>query len=180
MSEATRDQIETEPVLVEVPAYAGKPPVTVDLTKAAPFGWWVAIVIALVAFIDRVEVNLIAGALPQIQDHFGFSDTWAGAIPTAASVAGALLVLPAGRLADRARRVVTISIVVLIWALCSVASGLATSFMMFFFIRIIIGGAGQLYNPPASSLLADYYPARSRSKAYGFERAGYYMGCPPA
>ncbi|HTW14520.1 MAG TPA: MFS transporter [Nocardioides sp.] len=178
MSEATRDQIETEPVLVEVPAYAGKPPVTVDLTKAAPFGWWVAIVIALVAFIDRVEVNLIAGALPQIQDHFGFSDTWAGAIPTAASVAGALLVLPAGRLADRAPRVVTISIVVLIWALCSVASGLATSFMMFFFIRIIIGGAGQLYNPPASSLLADYYPARSRSKAYGFERAGYYMGLP--
>lgn len=178
MSEATRDQIETEPVLVEVQAYAGKPPVTVDLTKAAPFGWWAAIVIALVAFIDRVEVNLIAGALPQIQDHFGFSDTWAGAIPTAASVAGALLVLPAGRLADRAPRVVTISIVVLIWALCSVASGLATSFMMFFFIRIIIGGAGQLYNPPASSLLADYYPARSRSKAYGFERAGYYMGLP--
>jgi len=135
-------------------------------------------VVALVAFIDRVEVNLIAGALPQIQEHFGFSDTWAGAIPTAASVAGALLVLPAGRLADRAPRVITIAIVVMIWALCSVGSGLATSFMIFFIIRIIIGGAGQLYNPPASSLLADYYPARSRAKAYGFERAGYYMGLP--
>ncbi|WP_244932118.1 MFS transporter [Nocardioides sp. W7] len=178
MSEATREQSETEPALVEVTAYAGRPPVSIDLNKAAPFGWWAAIVIALVAFIDRVEVNLIAGALPQIQDHFGFSDTWAGAIPTAASVAGALLVLPAGRLADRAPRVVTISVVVLIWSLCSVASGLATSFMLFFFIRIVIGGAGQLYNPPASSLLADYYPARSRSKAYGFERAGYYMGLP--
>ncbi|WP_110241508.1 MFS transporter [Nocardioides gilvus] len=159
-------------------AFPKKPAVTIDPNKEAPFGWWPAVVIALVAFIDRVEVNLIAGALPQIQDHFGFSDTWAGAIPTAASVAGALLVLPAGRLADRAPRVVTIAVVVLIWSLCSVASGLATGFMMFFLVRIIIGGAGQLYNPPASSLLADYYPARSRAKAYGFERAGYYMGLP--
>lgn len=178
MSEATRDQSVTAPRVVEVKAFRGKPPVAVDLDRAAPFGWWAAVVIALVAFIDRVEVNLIAGALPQIQDHFGFSDTWAGAIPTAASLAGALLVLPAGRLADRAPRVVTISLVVLIWALCSVASGLATSFLVFFMVRILIGGAGQLYNPPASSLLADYYPGRSRSKAYGFERAGYYMGLP--
>ena len=178
MSEATRDQSTAPARVVEVQAFRGRPSIPVDLDKAAPFGWWAAIVVALVAFIDRVEVNLIAGALPQIQDHFGFSDTWAGAIPTAASVAGALLVLPAGRLADRGPRVLTIALVVLIWALCSVASGLATSFLIFFMVRILIGGAGQLYNPPASSLLADYYPARSRAKAYGFERAGYYMGLP--
>ena len=179
MSEATRDQSAAPAArTVEVSAFRNRPPVPVDLDKVAPFGWWAAVVIALVAFIDRVEVNLIAGALPQIQDHFGFSDTWAGAIPTAASLAGALLVLPAGRIADRAPRVLTIAIVVMIWALCSIGSGLATSFLIFFMIRVLIGGAGQLYNPPASSLLADYYPARSRSKAYGFERAGYYMGLP--
>ena len=160
MSEAIRDQSAPPAGVVEVKAFRGRAPVMVDLDKAAPFGWWAAIVIALVAFVDRVEVNLIAGALPQIQDHFGFSDTWAGAIPTAAAVAGAILVLPAGRLADRGPRVLTIAVVVLIWALCSVGSGLATSFMMFFVIRVMIGGAGQLYNPPASSLLADYYPRR--------------------
>ncbi|MBM9459196.1 MFS transporter [Nocardioides sp. zg-536] len=150
----------------------------VDIGRDAPFGWWPAIVIALVAFIDRVEINLIAGALPAIQDHFGFSDTVGGAIPTAASIAAAVLLLPAGRLADRAPRVGTIAIVVLIWSLCSVLSGLASTFFIFFLVRIAIGAAGQLYNPPASSLLADYYPNRSRGKAYGFERAGYYMGLP--
>jgi len=150
----------------------------VDLDRDAPFGWWPAIAIALVAFIDRVEINLIAGALPVIQDHFGFSDTVGGLIPTAASIAAAVLLLPAGRLADRAPRVGTIVIVVLVWSLCSVLSGLATTFLMFFMVRIAIGAAGQLYNPPASSLLADYYPNRSRGKAYGFERAGYYMGLP--
>ncbi|MBF6135311.1 MFS transporter [Nocardia otitidiscaviarum] len=163
---------------VDIVVSSGRPSRIVDLTKAAPLGWWPAIAVGLVAFIDRFEINLIAGALPAIQAHFGFGDTAAGAIPTAASIAGAVLLLPAGRLADRAPRVATISIVVLVWSLCSVLSGLATTFGLFFLVRVLIGAAGQLYNPPASSLLADYYPARSRGKAYGFERAGYYLGLP--
>lgn len=163
---------------ISVTAFAGRDPVPIDLDRPAPFGWWAAVVIAMVAFIDRVEVNLVAGALPAIQDHFGFSDTWAGAIPTAAAVAGVVLLLPAGRLADTGRRTTIVALVVLAWAACSVLSGLATTFALFFVTRIVLGAAGQLYNPPASSLLADYYPGRTRGKAYGFERAGYYLGLP--
>ena len=136
----------SETVMLDV--YPKRPAQAVDVHKPAPLGWWPAVVIALVAFIDRVEINLIAGALPAIQDHFGFNDTVAGAIPTAASLAAAILLLPAGRLADRAPRVVTIFIVVLTWAICSVLSGLATSLVMFFAVRVLIGAAGQLYNPP--------------------------------
>ncbi|QMW65109.1 MFS transporter [Mumia sp. ZJ1417] len=163
---------------VPLTAFVGRPPMDVDLARPAPFGWWAAIVIALVAFIDRIEVNLIAGALPAIQEEFGFSDTWAGAIPTAASLAAVVLLLPAGRLADKGRRTWIVALVVLTWALFSVASGLATTFAMFFVIRILLGAAGQLYNPPASSLLADYFPGSTRGKAFGLERAGYYMGLP--
>lgn len=173
MSEATRDDSMTQ-----IDAFPGREPVTIDLGRSAPFGWWPAIVIALVAFIDRVEFNLVAGALPAIQDHFDFGDTLAGAIPTAAAVAGVVLLLPAGRLADTGRRTAIVGVVVLAWAAVSVMSGIATSFALFFISRILLGAAGQLYNPPASSLLADYYPGASRGKAYGMERAGYYMGLP--
>ena len=166
------------PSTVDIEVFVNKGPVTVDLERPAPFGWWAAIVVALVAFIDRVEVNLVAGALPAIQDHFGFGDTVAGAIPTAAALAGVVLLLPAGRLADSGRRTAIVALVVLVWSACSVFSGLATSFALFFVTRILLGAAGQLYNPPASSLLADYYPSRTRSKAYGLERAGYYTGLP--
>ncbi|WP_166140133.1 MFS transporter [Nocardioides ochotonae] len=175
-AEASSGVAASSTVMLDV--FPKRPARSVDLSKPAPLGWWPAVVIALVAFIDRVEINLISGALPAIQDHFGFSDTVAGAIPTSASLAAAILLLPAGRLADRAPRVVTIFVVVLIWSICSVLSGLATSLVMFFAVRVLIGAAGQLYNPPASSLIADYYPARSRGKAFGFERAGYYMGLP--
>src|SRR6478735_9401377 len=171
MSEATEPEIAQENAQeIEVEAFPGKPPVAIDLTKAAPFGWWAAAVIALVAFIDRVEYNLVAGALPAIQDHFHFSDTVAGAIPTASAIAGVILLLPAGRLADRGRRTSIVGLVVLVWAFCSVLSGIATTFAIFFISRILLGAAGQLYNPPASSLLADYYPGQARGKAFGLER----------
>ena len=166
------------PGVTEVEVFVNRPPIVVDLARSAPFGWWAAVVVALVAFIDRVEANLVAGALPAIQDHFGFGDTVAGAIPTAAAVAGVVLLLPAGRLADSGRRTSIVALVVLVWSVCSVLSGLATSFALFFVTRIVLGAAGQLYNPPASSLLADYYPSRTRGKAYGLERAGYYTGLP--
>lgn len=162
----------------QIAAFVNREPVEVDLDRGAPFGWWAAIVIAMVAFIDRVEVNLVAGALPAIQEHFGFGDTVAGAIPTAAALAGVVLLLPAGRLADSGRRTSIVALVVLVWSVCSIFSGLATSFALFFITRILLGAAGQLYNPPASSLLADYYPSRTRAKAYGLERAGYYTGLP--
>jgi predicted MFS family arabinose efflux permease len=171
MSEAIQDK-------TRVDAFPGRPPVAIDLAKAAPFGWWAAIVIAMVAFIDRVEYNLVAGALPAIQDHFDFGDTLAGAIPTASAIAGVILLLPAGRLADTGRRTTIVGLVVLTWAAVSVLSGVATTFALFFVTRILLGAAGQLYNPPASSLLADYYPGASRGKAYGMERAGYYLGLP--
>ena len=62
------------------------------------------IVIALVAFIDRVEFNLVAGALPPIQDHFGFGDTLAGRDPDRGGGRGrASCCCPAGRLADTGR-----------------------------------------------------------------------------
>ena len=178
MSDVQGAESTKSPQHVEVEAFAGRPPTTVDLGRIAPFGWWPAVVVALVAFIDRVEFNLVAGALPAIQDHFGFGDTMAGAIPTAAAVAGVVLLLPAGRLADTGRRTSIIALVVVVWAVCSVLSGLATTFALFFVTRILLGAAGQLYNPPASSLLADYYPGQARGKAYGLERAGYYMGLP--
>ncbi|GAA3203434.1 MFS transporter [Actinocorallia longicatena] len=162
----------------EVEAFAGRPPVKVDPAATAPFGWWPAGCVALVALIDRVEANLMAGALPDIQEEFGFGDTAGGAIATAAAVAGVVLLIPAGRLADRSRRTWTIAVVVAVWSLLTLGSGLVQSYAMLFTVRVLLGGAGLLYNPSGSSLIADYYPGRSRARAFGLERFAYFAGLP--
>ncbi|GAA2394185.1 MFS transporter [Catellatospora methionotrophica] len=162
----------------EIAAYPGRPPVRVARGKAAPFGWWPAVCIALVALIDRIEYNLLAGALPAIQREFGFDDGAAGAIATAGAIAAVLLLLPAGRLADTGRRTWTVAAVVAVWALLTLGTGLAGSYAMLFGVRVLLGAAGQLYNPPSSSLLGDLYPGPSRARAYGLERAAYFAGLP--
>ncbi|MEU8241820.1 MFS transporter [Actinoplanes missouriensis] len=162
----------------QVTAYPGRPPIPVRRGAGAPFGWWPAICVALVAAIDRVEYNLLAGALPTIQEEFGFSDSQGGAIATAGALAAIVLLLPAGKLADTGKRTWTISAVVAVWALLTVGTGLAGTYATLFAVRVLLGAAGQLYNPPSSSLLGDLYPGPGRARAYGYERMAYFAGLP--
>ncbi|MBB5873377.1 MFS family permease [Allocatelliglobosispora scoriae] len=162
----------------DIEVYRGKPPVTVVRGEAAPFGWWPAICIALVALVDRIEYNLLAGALPAIQREFGFDDGQAGAIATAGAIAAIALLLPAGKLADTGRRSWTVAAVVAVWAVLTVGTGLVGSYAALFGVRMLLGAAGQLYNPPASSLLGDLYPGPSRVRAFGLERMAYFAGLP--
>jgi MFS family permease len=164
--------------VTQVTAWPGRPPVTVQRGSGAPFGWWPAVCIALVAAIDRVEYNLLAGALPTIQKEFGFSDSQGGAIATAGAIAAIVLLLPAGRLADTGKRTWTVSAIVAVWALLTVGTGLAGTYATLFAVRVLLGAAGQLYNPPASSLLGDLYPGPGRARAYGYERMAYFAGLP--
>ena len=178
MSEATRDQIRDLRSRVEIEAFAGRPPVTVDLRRGRA--------VRLVAGDrdrhrglhrpgrgqpDRRRAAADPGPL-RLQRHLGrrHPDRGLGGrraccccppagLPTAPAV-GDL----GGRagLGRRARS----------------RAAWRHGFLMFFIIRIVIGGAGPALQPagllPARRLL----PGASRAKAYGFERAGYYMGLP--
>ncbi|MEV0593851.1 MFS transporter [Nonomuraea cavernae] len=148
----------------------------IDADKPAPFGWAPLVVLFIVGLVDRIEYNLLSGVLPLVQKEWGFSDTAAGSIPTAAALAGALVALPAGYLADRRNRTRIIATVVVIWAVATLGSGLATGFAMFYLMRVLLAAAENIDNPASGSLLADYYPPVSRAKAYGLTRVTTYLG----
>ncbi|SPL91655.1 major facilitator family transporter [[Actinomadura] parvosata subsp. kistnae] len=133
-------------------------------------------VLFIVGLVDRIEHNLLSGVLPLIQKEWGFSDTAAGSIPTAAALAAVVVSLPAGYLADRFSRTRIIAIVVFCWAIATLGSGLATGFAVFYLMRVFLAAAENIDNPAAGSLLADYYPPVSRAKAYGLTRVTTYLG----
>jgi MFS family permease len=143
---------------------------------SAPAGLFPAALLVSLNLVDGLEANLVGGALPLLQDEWGFSDTLAGAIPTAASISGLLVTLPAGYLADRHRRTRLLAAVVTSWAVLSTASALATGFWMFFVIRVVLGSANSLDNPSASSLIADLHPPASRSRVFAAQRAAWTVG----
>ncbi|QYC42105.1 Hexuronate transporter [Nonomuraea coxensis DSM 45129] len=152
------------------------PPGGITPTDPNPFGWGPFVVLFIVGMVDRIEANLMSGVLPLIQEEWGFSDTAAGSIPTAAALAAALVALPAGYLADRRSRTKIIAFVVLIWALATLGSGLATGFAFFYFTRVLLAAAENIDNPAVGSLLADYYPAATRMQVYGWTRMTTYLG----
>ena len=139
-------------------------------------GWWPAFVIAAVSLIDRIETSILNGVLPLLQEEWGFSDTAGGAIPTAVTIAGLIVALPAGYLADRANRKNLLAVVVASWSVITLASGLAISFAMFFGTRVVLGAADNLDIPSQSSLLGDYYPPEARPKVFGVQRMVYFVG----
>ncbi|WP_327090394.1 MFS transporter [Nonomuraea sp. NBC_01738] len=142
----------------------------------APYGWAPLVVLFIVGLVDRIENNLLSGLLPLMQKEWGFSDTLAGSIPTAAALAAAIVALPAGYLADRRSRTRILAIVVFCWAIATLGSGLATGFAMFYVMRVFLAAAENIDNPAAGSLLADWYPPLSRAKAYGLTRVTTYLG----
>ena len=142
----------------------------------APYGWAPAAVLFLVGLVDRVEFNLVAALLPQLQAEWGFSDTVAGSIPTASAIANGLLAIPAGYLADRHPRTRTVAVVVLLWGLLTLGAGLVTAFAAFYALRVLLAAAEAIDNPASGSLLADYYPPESRAAAYGWWRTSAYLG----
>jgi MFS family permease len=119
---------------------------------------------------------VVPGVLPLLQEEWGFGDTAGGAIPTAGAIAGILVALPAGYLADRVNRTRLLGWVVASWSLVIALSGLAVSFGMFFATRVVLGAADSLDGPSASSVLADYYPPSSRGKVFGYHRLSAFVG----
>jgi MFS family permease len=150
----------------------------VDLSLPSPYGWWPAVLIALVALIDRVETQLVAGVLPLLQVEWGFSDTVAGAIPAAAALAGIIATLPAGYLADRHNRKNLVAVVVALWSVIALGSGLAPTFLIFFLTRVAVGFADVFAQPAVLSLIADKYSPRTRARAYGWQRMAFAGGGP--
>jgi MFS family permease len=150
----------------------------VDLSQPAPYGWWPAVLIALVSLVDRIETQIVAGVLPLLQAEWGFSDTAAGAIPMAAALAGIIATLPAGYLADKHNRKNAVAVVVAIWSVITLGSGLAPTFAIFFLTRLGLGFADVLEQPAILSLIADKYSPKVRSRAYGWQRMTFVGGAP--
>lgn len=156
--------------------FGAPPPEGVSANDMAPFGWAPLVILVAVGIIDAMESRIIGGALQVIIDEFGISDAAAGAIPTAVTIAGAIVTLPAGYLADRYNRTNLMALVVLSWAFLLVGTALAASFAFFFAMRVVLGAADSIDNPASGSLLGDYYPPLTRAKVFGWARLTTYAG----
>jgi predicted MFS family arabinose efflux permease len=119
-----------------------------------------------ILFFDRNALNFL---MPFVQPELGFSNTQVGLLASAFSLTWAIAGVLVGSLSDRTgmRKPILIA-VTLVFAACSALSGLVTSFIMLFAVRLLMGIAEGGVLPVSQALTVVEVAPERRGFAMGF------------
>lgn len=141
-------------------------------TGSRPLGWRIHGFLALLvvtyagSFMGRQIMSVM---IEPIKQEFNASDAAMGLISGLAfAVVYAFLGLPAGRLSDRHTRTRVLALSLGLWAFATLLCGLAVSFWMLIFARMLVAAAEAPVTPASLSLISDLYPPHRRSLAISF------------
>jgi MFS family permease len=142
-----------------------------------PYAWYVvAVLMVAYAFsiVDRIGLGLL---VQPIEAELHITDSQMGLLQGVAfATFYSLFGLPIGLLADRFNRRALITAGVTVWSLATMACGLASGFTGLFLARLGVGAGEATLSPAGASVIADYFPPRERSKAYGVYAVGTSIG----
>lgn len=129
--------------------------------------------------LHQTDKLLIGPMQTQVMDTFKMTYTQWGMINTGALLVGGLLYPLWGWLNDRYNRAKLLALASLIWGSTTWLSAIVKTFPAFLVTRSSTGIDDSSY-PGMMSLLADYYPPKSRGKVYGIlqltQPIGYLLG----
>lgn len=125
-------------------------------------------------FIDRILIQVLS---EPIINEFSLKDWQFGLLSGFGfaflyTIAG----IPIARLAERVNRVRIIAVSIVIWSVMTALCGLAGSFISLLIFRVGVGIGEAGLTPPANSIIADYFPPRSRARALAVYAMGVTLG----
>jgi len=132
----------------------------------------VALTLAAVLAVNGADTGAISATTNNLERAFGIGNTQIGLLLTVVSLTGAVLTLPAGVLIDRTCRTRLLGGSIAAWAVTTVVSGAATSFVWLLISRIALGAVTATAGPAVASLTGDYIPAADRARVYGLILGG--------
>jgi MFS family permease len=124
-------------------------------------------------YADRMAVNAV---FPVLQTEFQLSHFQLGMIASSFMVVYALSAPLAGFVVDRTSRRVLVSVGLGFWSLICVATGMARTYGQLLFFRAAEGLGESFYFPASTTLIADYHPPSSRSRAMSIHQTSVYVG----
>ena len=136
-------------------------------TQPYPNRWKALAVLALSLLIVSLDNTILNTAIPSLRDDLGASGSALQWIVDSYLLVFAGLLLTAGALGDRFGRKRALQFGLLVFALGSAASALATSSEMLTATRALMGVGGAFIMPSTLSIITAIFPAEERGKAIG-------------
>ena len=124
-----------------------------------------------IAFIDRTNISL---ALPSMSKALHMNPTQAGGAAGIFFWGYVVLQIPGGHLAERWSAKRFVSILLVVWGICSVGCGLVHTWQQFWVMRLLLGVAEGGVWPAVLVLLSHWFPRGERARANA-----YWMLCLP-
>ena len=141
------------------------------------YAWYVVVILFLAYTSSFVDRQIMALLVDPIKRDLGLNDTQFSLLHGFAfAIFYTFMGLPLGRLADRRKRTVIISIGILLWSLLTAACGLAKTFWHLVFARIGVGIGEAALSPSAFSIIADLFPKEKRGLPTGMYSMGVFFG----
>ena len=124
----------------------------------------VAIVVYVISFMDRTNIGFAFDGMGKDLHIDAFGKGLAGGI---FFIGYLVLQIPGGHLAERWSAKKFVGIMVLVWGVLAVASGLVQNFTELLLVRFALGVAEGGIWPAILVLISHWFPARERARAYG-------------
>jgi MFS family permease len=134
------------------------------------------VVLALVNLVDQVDIAILRGVLPILEDEWGLSDLQLGLLGFVFVFLNALATVPAGWLADHTRRTRLIGWTLLSWSGLIALSATAVNYVNLLGARAVMGVGQAVDDPASTSLVGDYYPSRLRARAFSLQQVSLFVG----
>jgi MFS family permease len=135
-----------------------------DTCRMGPLHWKIFVFAALGIFMDGYDFFIVAAALPLIQEYWQPAPALLGLVGAAATVGAVFGGAVLGRYADLLGRRKMAMITMVLFAVISIASGLAGSIAALIAIRFALGVAIGADYPTGAAFVAEFTPVAQRPR----------------
>ncbi len=137
------------------------------------YRWIILAILCFVYILNFVDRQLLAILARPIQEDLRISDSQLGLLGGLYfALFYCVIAIPVAWLADRANRVLVLSIACALWSAATIACGMAGSYPQLVGARMAVGIGEAGGVPPSYSIIADYFPAGQRGRALGLFNLG--------
>lgn len=129
-----------------------------------------------ICFFNYADRQAISSVFPKLKEEFGFDKVQLGLIGSAFMWVYGLGAPLAGFIGDRVRRKHLILGGCLVWSFITMLTGWCSQLWHFVTVRALEGFGETFYFPASMSLVSDYHPPATRSRAMSFHQSSVYVG----
>ena len=144
--------------------------------SARRYALWPMVVLSLVNLVDQVDMAILRGVLPILEDEWSLSDFQLGLLGFAFIFVNTIATIPAGWLADRVRRTRLMGWTLVSWSGLIALSATAVNYWNLVGARAVMGIGQSIDDPASTSLIGDYYPPQMRARAFSWQQVSMFIG----